>query len=250
MKDLISDKLDLEDLNKNYFQVRDQHPHVKDLICQNCKRGPCIPQFIFPKTTWLLKVRWCEELAFTTYQSRKSTPGGSQRKGKGPPPKIILNPSLFDYRVLPNIMQFRCTAASQSMDLSHQEKTIWEKSMVSITKIQPLKNHTTEIVFSGNQENWYDGMSKDTPTFLRQIETRQFFDELKDLSSYSFNSVTFIRVSPSYSKTAYQDQNYSRGGLHLVTMEKSRSPSKRWLVGGPKAQIKGTYNPSDFSGLT
>jgi hypothetical protein len=86
MKDLICDKLDLYDLNKNNFQIRDQHPHLKDLICQTCKRGPGIPLFIFPKTTWLLKVRWCEDLPFTTFQSQKSTSGGSKRKGKGPPP--------------------------------------------------------------------------------------------------------------------------------------------------------------------
>jgi hypothetical protein len=49
MRDLICDKLDLDDLNKNDFQVRDQHPHVKDLICKNCKKGPSIPTFIFPK---------------------------------------------------------------------------------------------------------------------------------------------------------------------------------------------------------
>jgi hypothetical protein len=78
------------------------------------------------------------------------------------------------------------------MDLGHQEMTIWRKSMVSITKSQPLIYHATGIVFSGNQEHWYNGMSKDTPIFLKQIETRQFFDELQDLSSYSFHSVTFI----------------------------------------------------------
>jgi hypothetical protein len=75
MKDLICDKLDLEDLNENDFQVRDHHPHLKYLICQTCKRGQGIPQSIFPKTTWLLKVRWCEELPFMTFESQESTPG-------------------------------------------------------------------------------------------------------------------------------------------------------------------------------
>jgi hypothetical protein len=57
-------------------------------------------------------------------------------------------------------MEFGCTAASQSMPLGPQEKTIWQKSLVSITKSQPLINRATGIVFSGIQEHWYDGMSK------------------------------------------------------------------------------------------
>jgi hypothetical protein len=78
-------------------------------------------------------------------------------------------------------MEFGCTAASQSMELNRQEKTIWRKSMVLITKSQPLINDATGIVFSGNQEHWYDEMSKDTSTFLRQIETRQFSKSCKIL---------------------------------------------------------------------
>jgi hypothetical protein len=105
---------------------------------------------------------------------RKSSPGGSKRKGKAPPPKIILNPSILDNQVLPNIMEFGCTAASQSMELNRQEKTIWRKSKVSITKSQPLINHAAGIVVSGNQEHWYHGISKETPTFLQKIESKQF----------------------------------------------------------------------------
>jgi hypothetical protein len=91
MKDLICDKLDLEDLNKNDFQVRDQHPNVKNLICKNCSKGPSIQIFIFPKTTWVLRVRWCEVLPFTIFESQKPT----NSKGKGPPPKSFLTQILL-----------------------------------------------------------------------------------------------------------------------------------------------------------
>jgi hypothetical protein len=50
MNDLIFEKLDLEHLNENYFQVSDQHPHAQDLICKNCKNRSSSPQFICPKT--------------------------------------------------------------------------------------------------------------------------------------------------------------------------------------------------------
>jgi hypothetical protein len=66
-------------------------------------------------------------LPFTTFQSQKSTPGGSKRKGKGPPAKIILHPNIADYQILPNIMEMGCTAATQSMDVNHQGKNNLEK---------------------------------------------------------------------------------------------------------------------------
>jgi hypothetical protein len=62
--------------------------------------------------------------------------------------------------------------------------------------------------------------------YLIELKNNQFFSELKDHSSYSFDVITFIRVSPSYSATTFNEQNYGRAGLHLCTMEKSRSHPK------------------------
>ena len=70
--------------------------------------------------------------------------------------------------------------------------------MVRITKSQPLINHATGVIFSGDQEYWYDGLSKE-PSLLNLIENKGFFSELEDKESYNFNDVTFVRVPPSYS---------------------------------------------------
>ena len=246
MKDLICDKLDLEDLNKNDFQVRDQHPHVKTLTCKNCKKGPSVPIFIFPKTTWLLRVRWCEVLPFTIIESQKPT---TSKKGKGPPPKIVLNPHITDYRTLPNIMELGCTAATQSMSVEHQEKTIWRKSMVRATLRGPQIDHATGIVFSGNQEYWYDGMSKE-PHLLNLVENKGYFLDLQDAESRYFDDVTFVRVPPSYSVTTFREENYGRGALHVATMKQSTSPSKKWREEGHEGNVKTTYSPAEFALVT
>jgi hypothetical protein len=98
-----------------------------------------------------LRVRWCEVLPFTTIESQKPT---TSKKGKGSPPKIVQNPNITDYRTLPNIMELGCTAATQSMGVNQQEKTIWRKSMVRATLSQPQISHATGIIFSDNQEYW------------------------------------------------------------------------------------------------
>jgi hypothetical protein len=41
-------------------------------------------------------------------------------------------------------------------------------------KNQPLINHATGIVFSGNQEHWYDGMSKKIPPFFKKWNQNNF----------------------------------------------------------------------------
>ncbi len=123
-------------------------------------------------------------------------------------------------------MELGCTAATQSMGVNQQEKTIWRKSMVRATLSQPQISHATGIVFSGNQEYWYDGMSKE-PCLLNLVENKGFFSELEDKESCYFDDVTFIRVPPSYSATTFREENYGRGALHVATMKQSRSPSKR-----------------------
>ena len=121
--------------------------------------------------------------------------------------------------------------------------------MVRATLSQPQISHATGIVFSGNQEYWYDGMSKE-PCLLNLIENKGFFSELEDKESRYFDDVTFIRVPPSYSATTFREENYGRGALHVATMKQSRSPSKRWRDEGHEGNVKTTYSPAEFALLT
>jgi hypothetical protein len=146
-------------------------------------------------------------------------------------------------------MELGCTAATQSMGVDQQEKTIWRKSMIRATLTGPQIDHATGIVFSGNQEYWYDGMSKE-PCLLNLVENKGFFSELQDAESRYFDDITFIRVPPSYSATTFREENYGRGALHVATMKHSRSPSKRWREEGHEGNVKTTYSPAEFALVT
>ncbi len=193
MKDLIFDKFDFENLNENDFQIRDQHPHVEFLYCTNCKCAPGIPEFIFPKTTWMLNIRWHDLLPLGTF-IQEPNKGKGKGKGKGLPPKVleVPNTEILDYQNLPNLMELGSTYATQSMRSGYQEKICWRKSLVSVIKQQPQIYHATAIIYSGNQEHWYDGISKDNPTFIEKINPSEFFKTLKNLTKY------FSKRSPSF----------------------------------------------------
>jgi hypothetical protein len=135
------------------------------------------------------------------------------------------------------------------MGVIQQEITIWRKSMVRATLSQSQISHATGIVFSGNQEYWYDHMSKE-PCLLNLDKNKGFFSELHDKESRYFDDITFIQVPPSYSATTFREENYGRGALHVATMKQSRSPSKRWLDKGHEGNVKRTYSPAEFALLT
>ena len=141
-------------------------------------------------------------------------------------------------------MEFGYTLPSQCTSPKHREKVIWRKSLVSVLLEHPGIHHSMGIIFSGDQEMWYDGLASN-PSKLQIIETPRFFGQLEEMNQHFFEDITLIRVPPSYSENALTERNYGHGALHLATMKLYKSPTKFAVVVAAKDKVM--FDPADFS---